>query len=239
MRKVLLYGLLIISILIVGIIYFLDFLKTPVLFGLDAKLVNKFLETLSFAYITSFIFYGIVVILKKNEDRVKIYEILEEPFTVYVNQLCTVYKTKNPPRTSISVEELLLNQIPDIINQKNDLYSVSNGTNFVQKPLQLSWIEWLKKINDRLLADTNDVFYKYSNFLETETGASYEKLKISNYSRLVDSANVTRIDNLSSLGLDEKFKVHHKFFLTIFKKVFKNYHTEIVYDNDRFSLRCS
>lgn len=218
----------------------MESLKTPVFFNLNHDLVNNLLETVSFAYITSFIFYLIVVVTKNIEDKNKVYKIIEEPLTVFINELCSVYKSKDPhPSTeSINVKELLLMQIPEIIEQKENLYAVSNGTNIVNGQItQIPWIFWFKKINDRFLSDTNDLFNKYSFFLDTETGINYEKLKISEYMRLVDSACQVNINNLGELELHQKFKSHHEEFLKIFSTVFKNYKTEIIYDNDRYSLK--
>jgi len=239
MRRVLLYGFLICSIIIICILYFFEYLKIPVLFNLNPDSVNKLLETISIAYITSFIFYLIVVVTKNIEDKNKVYKILEEPFIVFINDLCAVYKTKIPqPSTeSINVKELLLTQIPEIIDQKESLYANSIGTNIIDGQLtQISWIEWLKKINDRFLSDTNDLFSKYSFFLDVETGIKYEKLKISDYTRLVNSACMVRNNNLEQLELNQKFKVHHEDFLIIFQAVFKKYKNEIKYDDNRFSF---
>ncbi len=217
MRKILLYGFLAISIAIILIIYFIESLKIPVFLNFDPDSINKLLETFSFSftYITSFIFYLIVVVTKNREDKYKVYKILEEPLVVFINELCSVYKTKDPhPSTqSINVKELLLIQIPRIIEQKENLYTVSNGTNIVNGQItQIPWIFWFKKINDRFLSDTNDLFSKYSFFLDTETGINYEKLKISDYTRLVNSACQVNINNLGQLELHQKFKNHHDFF---------------------------
>ena len=238
MRKIILYGFLILSLLTIGILYFLEDLKIPVIFDLNPEILNKLLETIAFAYITSFIFYLIVVVLKDKEDKNKVYKILEEPLTVFINELCSVYKTMNPEPDSISVEELLLVQIPKVISQQKQLYSNSNGTRIHKGTIQqISWIEWLKKINDRFLEDTNDLFTKYSFFLDTETGLLYEKLKISDYTRLINSSCLVKINSLEQLEINSKFKTHHQSFYKIFKTVFKGKKTEIRIVNDRFSLR--
>ena len=84
-RDILLYTLLLISILIISLIYFFENIRIPLLIDISVDNVNKLLEVLSLAYISSFVFYFIVVRL--NELRISniIYPLVADYTYVLMN----------------------------------------------------------------------------------------------------------------------------------------------------------
>src|SRR5690242_17089809 len=68
-HKLVLNVFLFLSIIIILWLYFLEKYRIQVFFDLNADSVNKLAENLSLAYIASYIFYFVVVVLKEKEDK--------------------------------------------------------------------------------------------------------------------------------------------------------------------------
>lgn len=91
-HKLILNGILIISILLILWIDFIDNVRIPMLISIDYHKVNSLLENISLAYVTSFIFYYIVVKLKENNDRKNIYPFIADYTYVLMNN-CMIFSS--------------------------------------------------------------------------------------------------------------------------------------------------
>jgi len=238
MRKTTLIIILAISITIVVILNFFEELRFSMwpITKPDADNINRLLEVVSLAFITSYLFYFIVNVLKERGDKKNAHIILRKRFEPFINELCSICRDNNNHNAPFSVEELLTTKIPEFLREQ-DLNEISPGTEIVEgKLVGISWIQWLHKINNRFIKNTNDVFIKYSTYLDSGTSLQYEELRITNYTTLLNSASLMTMNNINNLSVDEKFKVHHEILYKMFETVFKGKKTEIVFEDDRFRL---
>lgn len=239
MRTILLYGLLILSILTVSVLFFFDDLRFPMLVNINASNFNKLLEVISLSYITSFIFYLVVVKLQETNNQKKIHTLLEEPVRALVDSTCMLYKNCNPnhDEVAIEIESLFKKKIPSSLENLTDFYSISNGANITQgRPQQISFIAWLKKINDGFNNDAGELVKHYGMFLDVDTISLFEELKCTDYTRLINSASIAKIGNISDLGISDKYREHHQIFIKIATQVYSGRKIYIGKKDDRLIL---
>lgn len=89
MKTGLLFGLLIISLATTVIINFTTF-RFELQFDLDPESINRTLDGLSLAYISSYIFYFIVVDLKAREDRKVLYPFIADNIYLMMNNASAI-----------------------------------------------------------------------------------------------------------------------------------------------------
>lgn len=221
------------------ILFFFENLRLPMLVDVDHVKFNKLLETFSLSYIASFIFFLIVVRFQEVNNQRKIFALLEEPLRSFVDTTCSVYKHCSPleKANAIEVEIFFRETMPTSLGDVTNYYAISAGTNITNgKITQISLISWLKKINDIFITESGELVKHYGIFLDVDTITLFEELKFTDYTRLINSANTVQINNLSSLDIPEKYRVHHEIIGKIIKQVFSNKRVFIGFRGDRYMM---
>lgn len=86
-HKTILNVFLFLSISAIIILYFFEDQKVETLFGLNGLNINRLVENLSLGYITSYIFYYIVVVIKEREDKKVILPLIADYTYVMLNNI--------------------------------------------------------------------------------------------------------------------------------------------------------
>lgn len=223
----------------ITILFFFENLRIPMIVDLDHGNINKLLEIISLSYITSFIFFIIVVRLQEVNNQKKIFALLEEPLRLFIDANCSVYRHCNPSGKANTIElaKFFYETMPTSLGNVTNYYAISDGTNITNGNIdQLSLVAWLKKINDSFISDGGELVNNYGMFLDVRTITLMEELKFTDYTRLVNAANTIPINNLSSLDIPGKYKVHHDLVNKIIKKIFYRQRIFIGYKDERYML---
>lgn len=178
-NRLIINGLLIFSVVIISWINVFEVYYIPVLLNVDAFKINRLLETISIAYLTSFIFYFVVVRLKEKQDKQIIYPFIADYIYVAMN-ICIqfAFSMRNSAGLdSIKVETSINNRNKDIYPNQVELKTICSTINPNDEKSEDIGIDGLKTIPHFFGIMINytyriDYFLKIvlekSNFMDTE-----------------------------------------------------------------------
>lgn len=223
--KIIIYGLLFLSIIVIAYINFFENYWISCFKQLDSDKLNRLIEIIAIAYVTSFIFYYVVVVLKENQDKKIILPFVADYTYIAMNNcmmFCSIMR-KWAGLEFIQIKNGIHNRSINLYPNSDDLKIICSSINPDEEINEKIGSDGSRRIphffgNMIMYSHYIDYYIKIilekSRFLDTEFIRILTDIQTSGYHQLMVSYDIKSIYNAK--------EYHHKS-LEVYKESFQNY----------------
>ena len=131
LHKIIINGLFVLSLILIIWINFFEIFFIEIAIQIDTEKVNRLIETISIAYLTSFIFYIVVVVLKsKRDEKIILPFIADYVYVVLNNCMFFCFSMRRAAGLAyIETETSISNRNLNIYPNQNDLDTICSTIN--------------------------------------------------------------------------------------------------------------